>query len=499
MNAVPAPDSNDARAAAAWQARDLAVLWHPCTQMQDHSELGRPRVPMIPVARGDGAWLVGHDGRRYLDAISSWWTNLFGHANARIAAAIKDQLDRLEHVIFAGFTHEPAIELAEALLRVAPGRSPSAMGRSPSAANAMDGGERPSEAMDGRERPPPGLSRVFYADNGSSAVEVALKMSFHSWRNRGREQKRRFIALTGSYHGETLGALSVTDVPLYRATYAPLLIEPIFVASPDCYAREPGESWRGHWLRRLAYMRSALERHAGDVCAVIVEPLVQCAAGMRMYDPAYLTGLRALCDEFEVHLIADEIAVGFGRTGTLFACEQGGIAPDFLCLSKGLTGGFLPLSAVLTTSAVYDAFLAEYKSGKAFLHSHSYTGNALACRAALATLGMFRDEPVLERNRVLAARLGERLAPLADHANVAEVRQTGMIAAIELVRDKGTRAPFPAAERRGLRAYLHGLDHGLLLRPLGDVIYFMPPYVISEEEIDFMVDVAAKAIDVAVQ
>jgi len=482
MNAVPAPDSNDARAAAAWQARDLAVLWHPCTQMQDHSELGRPRVPMIPVARGDGAWLVGHDGRRYLDAISSWWTNLFGHANARIAAAIKDQLDRLEHVIFAGFTHEPAIELAEALLRVAPGRSPSA-----------------SEAMGGRERPPPGLARVFYADNGSSAVEVALKMSFHSWRNRGREQKRRFIALTGSYHGETLGALSVTDVPLYRATYAPLLIEPIFVASPDCYAREPGESWRGHSLRRLADMRSALECHAGDVCAVIVEPLVQCAAGMRMYDPAYLTGLRALCDEFEVHLIADEIAVGFGRTGTLFACEQGGIAPDFLCLSKGLTGGFLPLSAVLTTSAVYDAFLAEYKSGKAFLHSHSYTGNALACRAALATLGMFRDEPVLERNRVLAARLGERLAPLADHANVAEVRQTGMIAAIELVRDKGTRAPFPGAERRGLRAYLHGLDHGLLLRPLGDVIYFMPPYVISEEEIDFMVDVAAKAIDVAVQ
>jgi len=500
MNAVPAPDSNDARAAAAaWQARDLAVLWHPCTQMQDHSELGQPRVPMIPVARGDGAWLVGHDGRRYLDAISSWWTNLFGHANPRIAAAIKDQLDRLEHVIFAGFTHEPAIELAEELLRVAPGRSPSAMGRSPSAANAMDGGERPSEAMDGRERPPPGLARVFYADNGSSAIEVALKMSFHSWRNRGRQAKKRFIALTGSYHGETLGALSVTDVPLYRATYAPLLTEPIFVASPDCYAREPGESWRDHSLRRLTDMRSALERHAGDVCAVIVEPLVQCAAGMRMYDPAYLTGLRALCDEFDTHLIADEIAVGFGRTGTLFACEQARITPDFLCLSKGLTGGFLPLSAVLTTAGVYDAFLAEYTSGKAFLHSHSYTGNALACRAAVATLGMFRDEPVLERNRVLAARLGERLAPFTDHANVAEVRQTGMIAAVELVRDKGTRAPFPAAERRGLRAYLHGLDHGVLLRPLGDVIYFMPPYVISEDEIDFMVDVAAKAIDVAVR
>ncbi|HSE11496.1 MAG TPA: adenosylmethionine--8-amino-7-oxononanoate transaminase [Rudaea sp.] len=483
MNAVPATDSSDPRSdAAAWRKRDLAALWHPCTQMQDHSELGRPQVPMIPIARGEGVWLVGHDGRRYLDAISSWWTNLFGHANPRIAAALKDQLDRLEHVIFAGFTHEPAIRLAEELLRIAPGRSPSA-----------------AEALDGRERPPPRLARVFYGDNGSSAIEIALKMSFHYWRNVGRPGKTRFIALTGSYHGETLGALSVTDVPLYRATYAPLLNEPIFVASPDCFAREPGESWRAHSLRKLGQMRSALERHAGEVCSVIVEPLVQCAAGMRMYDPAYLGGLRALCDEFDVHLIADEIAVGFGRTGTLFACEQAAVSPDFLCLSKGLTGGFLPLSAVLTTAAVYDAFLAEYTSGKAFLHSHSYTGNPLACRAALATLGIFRDEPVLERNRVLAAHLAARLAPLADHPNVAEVRQTGMIAAVELVRDKAARAAFPGAERRGLRAYLHALEHGVLLRPLGDVLYFMPPYVITPDEIDLMVGVATTAIEAALR
>ena len=502
----PAADSD------AWTARDLAVLWHPCTQMHDHGAGG---VPLLSVARGEGAWLVGHDGRRWLDAISSWWTNLFGHANPRIAAAVKDQLDRLEHVIFAGFTHEPAIRLAEELLRVAPGRSPSAAeamdgrepppgrspsatGRSPSVPEAMDGREGPAEAMDGRERPPPGLARVFYADNGSSAIEVALKMSFHYWRNVGRSGRQRFIALTGSYHGETLGALSVTDVALYRATYAPLLGQPIFVASPDCYEREPGATWREHSLRRLADMRAALRDHADTVCAVIVEPLVQCAAGMRMYDPAYLTGLRALCDEFDVHLIADEIAVGFGRTGTLFACEQGGITPDFLCLSKGLTGGFLPLSAVLTTARVYDAFYAEYTSGKAFLHSHSYTGNPLACRAALATLAIFRDEPILARNRELAARLARNLAPLADHPNVAEVRQTGMIAAVELARDVATRTPFPAAERRGLRVYRHALQSGVLLRPLGNVVYFMPPYVTTDEEVDLMIDAAAAAIRHAV-
>ena len=452
-------DANLDSANSRWSARDLAVLWHPCTQMHDHE-----RVPLTPIARGEGAWLIDHDGRRYLDAISSWWTNLFGHANPRIGAALKDQLDRLEHVIFAGFSHEPAIRLAEELLRIAP----------------------------------PGLARVFYADNGSSAVEVALKMSFHYWRNSGQPAKTRFIALTGGYHGETLGALSVTDVPLYRATYAPLLGDPIFVASPDCHAREDGEDWRAHSLRRLADMRTALERHAHEVCAVIVEPLVQCAGGMRMYHPAYLTGLRQLCDEFEVHLIADEIAVGFGRTGTLFACEQAGITPDFLCLSKGLTGGFLPLSAVLTSASVYAAFYAEYTSGKAFLHSHSYTGNALACRAALETLAIFRDEPVLERNRVLAAHLAAKLAPLAAHPHVAEVRQTGMIAAVELVRDKATRAPFAAAERRGLRAYLHALTRGVLLRPLGDVIYFMPPYVITCDEIDLMVAVATESIGVAV-
>ncbi|WP_347261554.1 adenosylmethionine--8-amino-7-oxononanoate transaminase [Rudaea sp.] len=464
MNFATPPDSTRRSLKADWSARDLAVLWHPCTQMRDHADLDGARVPLTPIARGEGAWLVDHDGGRYLDAVSSWWTNLFGHANPRIAAAVKDQLDKLEHVIFAGFSHEPGILLAEELLRIAP----------------------------------KGLARVFYGDNGSSAIEIALKMSFHYWRNLGRAGKTRFVALSGGYHGETLGALTVTDVPLYRATYAPLLGDPIFVASPDCYEREPGEDWQAHALRRLADMRAALERHAHEVSAVIVEPLVQCAGGMRMYHAAWLAGLRRLCDEFEVHLIADEIAVGFGRTGTLFACEQANITPDFLCLSKGITGGFLPFSAVLTSASVYDAFYAEYAAGKAFLHSHSYTGNALACRAALETLAIFRDEPVIERNRALAQRLHERLAPLADHTHVAEVRQTGMIAAVELVRDKATRTPFASAERRGLRAYRHALAQGVLLRPLGDVVYFMPPYVITPDEIDFMVEVAARSIDAAV-
>jgi adenosylmethionine---8-amino-7-oxononanoate aminotransferase len=368
-------------------------------------------------------------------------------------------------VIFAGFTHPPAIELAEQLVKITPA----------------------------------GLDKVFFADNGSAAVEVALKMSFHYWLNQGHGEKTRFIALTGSYHGETLGALSVSDVALYRKTYAPLLLTPILAPSPDAYEGEPGESPEQTASRRLEAMRALLEQHAHETCAVIVEPLVQCAGGMRMYHPSYLTGLRALCDRYNVHLIADEIAVGFGRTGTMFACEQAGIAPDFMCLSKGLTGGTLPLSVVLTTQHVYDAFYAEYSAGKAFLHSHSYTGNPLACRAALETLGIFRDEPVLERNRVLSVHLANRLEPFRDHPHVADVRQHGMIAAIELVADKATRRPFPSEDRRGLRVFLHGLQNGALLRPLGNVIYFMPPYVVSEDEIDHLVRVAGEGIALAVK
>ncbi len=441
-----------------WLQRDLAHLWHPCTQMKDHETL-----PLIPIRRGEGVWLEDFEGRRYLDAISSWWVNLFGHANPRINAALKAQLDDLEHVILAGFTHAPAVELAERLTAVTP----------------------------------EGLNRVFYADNGSSAVEVALKMSFHYWRNRGKTAKTRFVNLSNSYHGETLGALAVGDVDLYKETYEPLLLQPITVPSPDCFERAPGISCEEHARAMFAHMEATLAHHADEICAVIVEPLVQCAGYMRMYHPVYLTLLREACDRHGVHLIADEIAVGFGRTGTLFACEQAGIAPDFLCLSKGLTGGYLPLSAVLTTDTVYEAFYDDYEKLTAFLHSHSYTGNALACRAALATLDIFRDEPVLERNREKSRRIRELCADLEDHPHVAEVRQTGMITAIELVRDKASRTPYPWQERRGLRVYRHGLERGVLLRPLGNVVYFMPPYVIEDDEIDLMVQVAKEGIEMA--
>ncbi|NNM60973.1 MAG: adenosylmethionine--8-amino-7-oxononanoate transaminase [Steroidobacteraceae bacterium] len=438
--------------------RDLRRVWHPCTQMKDHESL-----PPIPIRRGSGVWLEDFDGKRYLDAISSWWVNLFGHANPRIAAALADQAATLEHVIFAGFTHEPAVRLAERLTTIVPR----------------------------------GLTRCFFADNGSAAVEVALKMSFHYWRNRGDSRKTRFIALANGYHGETLGALAVGDVDLYKALYRPLLMDVITAPSPDCYRREPGESWEAHSLRKFELMERLLEQHAGEVAAVIVEPLVQCAGGMRMYHPVYLARLREACDRHRVHLIADEIAVGFGRTGTMFACEQAAVTPDFLCLSKGLTGGFLPLSVVMTNDEVYDAFYDEYTALRAFLHSHSYTANPLACRVALATLDIFAEENTIAVNRVKAAHLGRRARELEAHPHVAEVRQCGMIVAVELARIKATREAYPWQERRGRRVHRHALGRGVLLRPIGDVVYFMPPYVVDEAQMDLIVDTAAEGIELA--
>ncbi|NOT12907.1 MAG: adenosylmethionine--8-amino-7-oxononanoate transaminase [Methylococcaceae bacterium] len=440
--------------------RDLAVLWHPCTQMKDHETL-----PLIPIKKGQGIWLEDFDGKQYLDAISSWWVNLFGHSNPIINAAIKVQLDSLEHTIFAGFTHEVGIKLAERLVAITPA----------------------------------GLDRCFYADNGSSAVEVALKMSFHYWRNQGQRNKTKFITLENSYHGETLGALAVGHVALYKEIYEPLLMDVITVPGPDCYHRDSGESWADYSRRRFAIMEETLQQQAKSVCAVIIEPLVQCAGNMRMYDPVYLSLLRTACDKYHVHLIVDEIAVGFGRTGTLFACEQAAISPDFMCLSKGLTGGYLPLSAVMTSNSIYQAFYDDYQKLTAFLHSHSYTGNALACSAALATLDIFQQQNIIEKNKPLAAVMAKSAERFIEHPHIAEVRQTGMILAIEMVKNRQTREAFPWQERRGLKVYQHALSKGVLLRPLGNVIYFMPPYIVTEEELWLIADVAWQGIHLATQ
>jgi len=437
--------------------RDLAVLWHPTTQMKDHEWL-----PLLPVRSGSGVWLEDMEGRRYIDAISSWWVNLFGHANPHISRAVSEQANRLEHVILAGVTHEPAVRLAEKLVALTP----------------------------------PGLDRVFFADSGASAVEISLKMSFHYWRNLGESGRDRFVTLSNSYHGDTLGALGVGDAGLFKAAYEPLLMEPLIAPSPDCFAL-PRERWDARAAASLDAMSEILSAHEGRVCAVIIEPLVQCAGGMRMYPPSYLTGLRKLCDEYRVHLIADEIAVGFGRSGSMFACEQGGIAPDFMCVSKGLTGGYLPMSAVLTSHAVYEAFYDEYTTMRGFLHSHSYTGNALACAAALATLELFEQRDVLADNRRLAAHMLEAVAPLKDHPHVGDIRQTGMILAMEMVARREPLVTYDWKERRGIRVYRHAMQRGALLRPIGNVIYFMPPYVITREEIDLLAKVAIEGIDLA--
>ncbi|PIE41553.1 MAG: adenosylmethionine--8-amino-7-oxononanoate transaminase [Gammaproteobacteria bacterium] len=438
--------------------RDLKYLWHPCTQMKDHE-----RLPLIPIKQGKGVWLEDFDGNRYIDAVSSWWVNLFGHCNPVINQAIKEQINTLEHVILAGFSHQAVIELSEKLVSITP----------------------------------PGLSRCFYADNGSSAVEVALKMSFHYWRNMGYQKKTRFMCLGNSYHGETIAALAVGDVALYKEVYQPLLLDTIVLPSPDCYARESGESWHDYSLRQFEKAAALIAQHHEEVSAIIVEPLVQCAGNMRMYHPVYLTKLREACDEYNIHLIADEIAVGFGRTGTLFACEQADITPDFMCLSKGLTGGYLPLSTVLTHDKIYQAFYDDYSTLKAFLHSHSFTGNPIGCAAALATLSIFENDKVIENNQALIQKLATATEHFVDHPHVAEVRQTGTILAIEMVKDKANRTPYDWKERRGLKVFEHALKNQAMLRPLGNVTYFMPPYIITDEEIVHLVKVAWDGINIA--
>ncbi len=419
-------------------ARSLSSVWHPCSQMKQYETF-----PLVPIARGQGAWLYDFDGKKYLDAVSSWWVNLFGHSNPRINAALRDQLEKLEHVMLAGFTHQPVIELSERLRKLAP----------------------------------PGLGHCFYGSDGASATEIALKMSAHYWRNNGLPGKTQFISLQNSYHGETIGALSVTDVALFRDAYGALIRQQATVASPDWRNAAGGESSEAYALRCADELDAHLQQHHAQLAAFIIEPLVQGAAGMAMYHPVYLQRARQLCDAYGIHLIADEIAVGMGRTGTMFACEHGEISPDFLLISKGITGGYLPLSIVMTRDEIYQAFYAD-QTARGFLHSHSYTGNPLACRAALATLDIFAQDDVLNANRAKAAFFNRIAQPLREHPAVRNWRNTGMIWAFEVATPHADFAQ---------RCFTLGLQHELLLRPMGNTVYFMPPYIISEEEMQLLV------------
>jgi adenosylmethionine-8-amino-7-oxononanoate aminotransferase len=426
--------------------RSLAAVWHPCTQMKHHE-----RFPLVPLARGDGAWLEDFEGRRFVDGVSSWWVNLFGHSHPAINAAIADQLGRLEHAMLAGFTHEPVVELSERLAKLAPGR----------------------------------LGHAFYASDGASATEIALKMAFHYWANRGRPGKNRFVHLEGGYHGETVGALAVTDVALFRDAYGALLRRNLVTPFPARHAGSKEFQCEHCAVEAAGALARLLDERADEIAALIVEPMVQGASGMRMYHPLFLARARELCDRHEVLLIADEIMTGFGRAGTMFACEQAGVAPDLMCLSKGITGGYLPLSCVLSTDEVYGAFYDD-AIARAFLHSHSYTGNALACRAACAVLDLFEHGGAIEANRAKAARFDAIAAPLSRHPAVRDWRRLGMIWAFEVAGDEAGFAP---------RAFEIALRHRALLRPIGNTVYFMPPYVTDDEAFAVLVDAATAIAD----
>lgn len=439
------------------QKKDLKYIWHPCSQAKDYETFS----PIV-IKRGKGVYLYDMEERAYLDGVSSWWVNLFGHSNDRINNAIISQLSRLEHVIFANFTHEKAIEFSEKIIKLAP----------------------------------EGLSRVFFSDNGSSAVEIALKMSYHYHSHDKDSKKRKFISLSNAYHGETLGALSVGDLGIFSDIYKPLMINHYKAEAPDCYRCKYDNNRENCQAECFAHMEELLIKNHKEIASVIIEPMVQGAAGMKIYSSIYLKKLRKICDEYNVHLIADEIAVGFGRTGKMFACEHGEISPDFMILSKGITAGYMGMSAVLTTEEIYNSFYGDYNELRTFMHSHTYAGNALACAAACETLKIFEEESIIEKNINKSAFIKSLVdEKVKNHPYIGEFRQIGMIGAIELVKDRKTKDTFPLRNRVGYSIYKNALRRGVLLRPLGDIIYFMPPYCIEERDIDKMVTVAIDSIN----
>jgi adenosylmethionine---8-amino-7-oxononanoate aminotransferase len=415
-------------------AADRAHLWHPFTQQRGWTE----EEPII-VERAEGTTLVDTRGRSYIDGVSSLWCNVHGHRHPAIDAAVREQLDGVAHSTMLGLTHAPAIRLAERLVSLAPD----------------------------------GLTRVFYSDSGSTAAEIALKMAFQYWRQRGESRRTRFVALRNAYHGDTIGSVSVGGIDLFHSMYRPLLFEAL--------KAEPGDP---------AHMERLLADHAGEVAAVIMEPLVQGAAGMLLHPPGYLRSVRELCDQHGVLLVLDEVATGFGRTGRMFACEHEDVAPDLLCVAKGLTGGYLPLAATLATEEVYQGFLGEFEEFRTFFHGHTYTGNPLACAAAIASLQVFEEERTLETLQPKIELLTELLRPLGKHAEVAEIRQRGFMAGIEL-------AGYPVSARMGHRATLEARNRGAIIRPLGDVIVLMPPLSITKEDLQNLVRITSEAIEAA--
>ena len=443
------------------EARDLAHIGHPCSQMKDYETL-RP----IVVERGEGPYLYAADGQKYLDIISSWWCNLLGHCNPKINEAIKKQIDQLEHVIFVNFTHEPAIKLCEELVKYVPA----------------------------------GLNKFNFADNGSSSVEIALKLAFQYQLQTGHGEKTRFMCLSEGYHGETIGALSVGSMDLFAQMYKPMMMNNIHVQAPDCY-RCPFNKDREHCqCECFKYAEEAFAKHAKETAAMIVEPIVQGCAGMRIYPPLYLQKLRKLCDEYGVLLIADEIATGFGRTGKMFACNHAGITPDIMCISKALTGGYLPMSIVCTTDKIYDAFYDDYNKGKQFMHSHTYAGNPIGCAIAMAVLDIMKNEHILEENVEKAQYFHNALLEtFGKHKNIGEIRHINLINAMELVTDKEKKLGFDGNLRIGYEIYKKALTHGLLLRPLGNVIYFNPPLNIDKADLDKAVALAKQSIDEVLQ
>ncbi len=435
-----------------WQKEDLKYIWHPCSQMKDYEEL-----PPIVIERGEGINLYDIKGKCYKDVVSSWWCNLLGHCNPSIVKRLKTQADTLEHVIFANFSHKPIIELCMRLSKLVP----------------------------------KGLTKFNFSDNGSSAIEMAMKMSFQYFEQTGFPQKKRFMALTEAYHGETIAALSAGDCDLYTKIYKPILMDIIRIKAPDCYHCPYNKTRDNCSCECFCDCEAQFEKYGSETAAILIEPLLQGSAGMKIYPPLYLKKLRGICDKYNVHIIADEIATGFYRTGKMFACQHADITPDLMCISKGLTGGFMPMAAVVTTDEIYQAFYDDYLKYKAFMHSHTYSGNPLGASCALGVLDVLESGEIqkhlIEVTPYFNNLIKEKFLNLD---NVGEVRSIGLINAIELVSDKKNKIHFNSKLRLGYQIYKKALKKGVLLRPLGDVIYFNPPLIIDKKDMDFVVNVA---------